>query len=69
MGLFQKTEFRHLDGRVSPMDDIVKKEGIDWNSKALDRRQWKALIEGCILQWMDKALVKLHISLLLVFVH
>ena len=35
-------------------DDIAKKEGTTWNRK-VDRRQWKALMEGSILQWMDKA--------------
>ena len=34
------------------------KEGTAWNRKAIDRRQWKSLIEGYILQWMDKARVK-----------
>ena len=28
--------------------------GITWNRKATDRRQWKTLMEGYILQWMDK---------------
>ena len=36
-------------------DDITKTEGTTWNREATDRRQWKALIEGYILQWMDKA--------------
>ena len=36
-------------------DDIARKEGTTWNRKATDRRQWKALMEGYILQWMDKA--------------
>ena len=26
--------------------------------EATDRRQWKTLMEGYILQWMDKAQVK-----------
>ena len=35
-------------------DDIAKKKGT-----ALYREvQWTALMEGCILQWMDKAKVK-----------
>ena len=38
-------------------DDIAK-ERTTWNSKATDRRQWKALIEGYILQWMDKTQMK-----------
>ena len=47
-------------GRLSRrwQDDIAKKEGATWNRKATDRRQWKALMEGYILQWMDKALVR-----------
>ena len=36
-------------------DDITRKEGTTWNRKATDRRQWKTLMEGYILQWMDKA--------------
>ena len=36
-------------------DDITRKEGTTWNRKATDRRQWKALMEGYILQWMGKA--------------
>ena len=36
-------------------DHITRKEGTTWNRKATDRRQWKTLMEGYILQWMDKA--------------
>ena len=36
-------------------DDIASKEGTIWNRKVTDRGQWKALMEGYILQWMDKA--------------
>ena len=36
-------------------DDIAEKEGTTWIRKSTDRRQWKTLMEGCILQWMDKA--------------
>ena len=36
-------------------DDIEKKEGTTWSRKALDRRQWKTLVEGYILQRIDKA--------------
>ena len=36
-------------------DDITEKEGTSWIRKATDRRQWKTLKEGYILQWMDKA--------------
>ena len=39
-------------------DDITEKEGTTWIRKATDRRQWKTLIEGYILQWMVKALTK-----------
>ena len=33
----------------------ARKEGTTWDRKATDRGQWKALMEGYILQWMDKA--------------
>ena len=36
-------------------DDIAKEEGTTWNRKATDRRQWKKLMEGYMLQWIDKA--------------
>ena len=36
-------------------DDITEKEGTTWIRKATDRRRWKTLMEGYILQWMDKA--------------
>ena len=36
-------------------DDITEKEGTTWIRKATDRWQWKTLMEGYILQWMDKA--------------
>ena len=36
-------------------DDIARKEETTWIRKATDRRQWKTLMEGYILQWMDKA--------------
>ena len=36
-------------------DDITRKKGTTWIRKATDRRQWKTLMEGYILQWMDKA--------------
>ena len=36
-------------------DDITEKEGTIWTRKAKDSRQWKTLMEGYILQWMDKA--------------
>ena len=36
-------------------DDIARKEGTIWNRMATDRGQWKALMEGYILQRMDKA--------------
>ena len=36
-------------------DDITRKEGTTRSRKATDRRQWKTLMEGYILQWMDKA--------------
>ena len=36
-------------------DDITEKEETTWIRKATDRRQWKTLMEGYILQWMDKA--------------
>ena len=37
-------------------DGITEKEGTTWIRKATDRRQWKTLMEGYILQWMDKAM-------------
>ena len=36
-------------------DDVTEKEGTTWIRKATDRRQWNTLMEGNILQWMDKA--------------
>ena len=36
-------------------DDITRNEGTTWNRKTTDRRQWKTLMEGYILQWLDKA--------------
>ena len=30
-------------------DDIAKNEGTTWNRKEVERRQWKALMEGYIL--------------------
>ena len=36
-------------------DDITRKGGTTWNTKATDRIQWKTLMEGYILQWIDKA--------------
>ena len=36
-------------------DDITEKEGTTWIRKATDRQQWKTLMEGYILQWMNKA--------------
>ena len=39
-------------------DDITEKEETTWIRKATDRRQWKTLMEGYTLQWMDKAKTK-----------
>ena len=36
-------------------DDITRKEGTTWNRKATYRGQWETVMEGYILQWMDKA--------------
>ena len=36
-------------------DDITKREGTTWNRKAWDRKQWKALVEGYIMQWVGEA--------------
>ena len=36
-------------------NDITRKEGTTWNRKETDRGQWKALMEGYILQWIGKA--------------
>ena len=41
-------------------DDITEKEGTTWIRKAIDRRTWKTLMEGYILQWMDKAQMKMN---------
>ena len=56
---------RHLRGKRSRgrpsrrwQDDITEKEGTTWSRKATDRRQWKTLMEGYIMQWMDKAKTK-----------
>ena len=35
-------------------DDITEKD-TTWIRKARDKRQWKILIVGFILQWVDKA--------------
>ena len=55
------TEWQPMRGKRSRgrpcrrwQDNITEKEGTTWNSKAADRRQWKTLVEGYILQWMDK---------------
>ena len=46
-----------IDGGLHPaVDGQSLRER--WNRKATDRRQWKTLMEGYILQWMDKAWVK-----------
>ena len=42
------------DGGLHPAVD-GQSLGERWNRKATDRRQWKILMEGYILQWMDKA--------------
>ena len=39
-------------------DGITWKEGTTWNRETTDRRQWKALMEGYILEWTDKAWVQ-----------
>ena len=31
----------------------IRREGATWNRKVTDRGQWKVLMEGSILQWMD----------------
>ena len=33
-------------------DDITRKEGTTWIRKAIDRGQWKTLMEGYVLLWM-----------------
>ena len=35
-------------------DDIAQKEGTIWDRTAVHKQQWKALMQGHILQWMDK---------------
>ena len=44
---------------------ITEKEGTTWIRKATDRRQWKTLMEGYILQWMDKAQTKTKTNVLI----
>ena len=44
-------------------NDIAKRAGPTWNRTATDRRQWKALMEGYILQRMDKASVKFQLAI------
>ena len=39
-------------------DDKTRKEGTTWIRVATDRRQWKTLMEGYVLQYMDKAKTK-----------
>ena len=39
------------DGKAT----LTGKEGTTWIRKATDKRQWKTLMEGYILQWMYKA--------------
>ena len=46
-----------IDGGLHPIVD-GQSLGERWNRKATDRGQWKTLMEGYILQWMDKAQVK-----------
>ena len=54
-------------GKISkgrPSRRWQEKEGTTWIRKATDRRQWKTLMEGYILQWMDKAYTKTKTPLL-----
>ena len=46
-----------IDGGLHPAVD-GRSLGERWNRKATDREQWKALMEGYILQWMGEAQVK-----------
>ena len=48
----QKT-MEDIDGRLHPAVD-GQSLGERWDRKATDRRQWKTLMDGYILQWMDK---------------
>ena len=43
-----------MEGYILQWTDIAKK-GTTWNRKATDRGQRKALMEGYVLQQMDKA--------------
>ena len=54
---WQPRRWKRSRGRPSRrwQDDITEKEGITWIRKATDRQRWKTLMEGYILQWMDKA--------------
>ena len=49
----QKT-MEDIDGGLHPAVG-GQSLGETGNGKATDRRQWKTLMEGYILQWMDKA--------------
>ena len=51
---------RTLEGTDGGLHPAVDGQSLDkrvatWNRKATDRGHWKALMEGYILQWMDKA--------------
>ena len=45
-----------MEGYILQMDGHSL--GGRWNRNATDRGQWKTLMEGYILQWMDKAKVE-----------
>ena len=54
---WQPRRGKRMRGRPSRrwQDDMTEKEGTTWIRKATDRWRLKTLMEGYILQWMDKA--------------
>ena len=51
------TEWQPMRGKRS-RGQPTRKERTTWIRKATDRGQWKALMEGYILQWINKAQAK-----------
>ena len=53
---WQPRKVKRSGGRQSRSweDDIARKMGTTLNRKAIDKGQWKVLMEGYILPWMGK---------------
>ena len=56
------TEWRPRTGKRSRgrperrwSDDIRERAGTTWTRRTVDRGEWRSLLEGYILQWMDNA--------------